>query len=96
MSLREFSGQFNIQGKLPPEDLERHVKSIPPKDLMASLLSVEGETTLNPIGKDVFEGDYKKVEGTYQDGGASLPFIIEAWATATDCQKDGGYHSVDV
>ena len=63
---------------------------------MALLRTNERKTKINSIGKNTFDGDYKKIEGIYRDGDAELPFIIEAWATAEDAERDEGDHNIYV
>jgi hypothetical protein len=96
MTLFEFSQQFNLNQSLPKQDINKQVKSIPIKDLMALLSSVQGKTTINPIGKEAYEGKYKKVEGFHEDGEAKIPFTVEAWATAKDAPKDSGHHNISI
>ena len=63
---------------------------------MALLRANERKAKINAIGKNAFAGDYKKIEGIYRDGDAELPFIIEAWATAEDAERDEGDHNINV
>tara|TARA_B100000767_G_scaffold218660_1_gene206604 strand:+ start:18 stop:1619 length:1602 start_codon:yes stop_codon:yes gene_type:complete len=63
---------------------------------MALLRTNERKAKINAIGKNTFAGDYKKIEGIYRDGDAELPFIIEAWATAEDAERDEGDHNINV
>lgn len=96
MSVQDFAKQFNLKAKLPDEILSEDIQSIPSDELVKLLRTVEGKTKVIPIGKKAFRGDYEKVRGVYKDGEASLPFIVEAWATAEDAPKDTDYHSVTV
>ena len=79
---------------MPAEILTEKVNSISTGELLDLLREGQGNTNLNPIGKNTFVGAYKKIEGTYVDEEASLPFIIECWATAKDAPKDSDYHNI--
>lgn len=96
LSLGEFIEQFNTKGDIGIEDPTVGVQAMPAADLVRLLRSNEGTAKVNPIGESVFEGFYKKVEGIYQDGDARLPFIVEAWAQATPCDRDSGDHTIHV
>ena len=94
MSLGEFIGQFSNKGDLDINNFEASVQDLPTATLVDLLRANEGQSKVNPIGKDVFEGFYKKIEGVYHDGDARLPFIIEAWAKAERSEKDAGDHII--
>jgi len=96
VSLGTFIGEFNTKGDLGIEDLTVSVQDMPTDTLVDLLRSNEGKSKVNPIGEDVFEGFYKKIEGIYEDGDARLPFIVEAWVTAKPCDKDAGDHAIHV
>ena len=96
VSIKDFSEQFNLKDSLPAEILTEKVNSISTGELLDLLREGQGNTNLNPIGKNTFVGAYKKIEGTYVDEEASLPFIIECWATAKDAPKDSDYHNISV
>ena len=96
VSLGVFTEQFNVSGDLRDLDLSNSVQSVPTEELMALLKANQGKTKINAIGKDTFAGDYKKVEGIHRDGDADIPFIIEAWATAVDAEKNNGDHTIEV
>ena len=94
VSLGAFIGEFNTKGNLGINDLTVGVQDMPTDDLVGLLRTNEGKSKLNPIGEDVFDGFYKKIEGVYKDGDARLPFIVEAWAKAERCEKDAGDHTI--
>jgi hypothetical protein len=96
VSLGVFTEQFNVSGDLRDLDLSNSVQSVPTEEIMALLKANQGKTKINAIGKDTFAGDYKKVEGIHRDGDADIPFIIEAWATAVDAEKNNGDHTIEV
>lgn len=96
VSLGTFVGEFNTKGDLGNEDLTVSVQDMPTATLMSLLRTNEGKSKVNPIGEDVFDGFYKKIDGVYCDGDASLPFVIEAWASAVPCNKDAGDHTIHV
>ena len=77
-------------------DMSQRVQDVPTDALMALLRTNERKTKINAIGKNTFAGDYKKIEGIYRDGDAELPFIIEAWATAEDAEKNNDDHTIEV
>ena len=94
--LGDFIGEFNVKGDLEIEDLTVGVQEIPTAELVGILRTSEGKSKVNPIGEEIFKGFYKKIEGIYKDGDARLPFIIEAWARATPCDRDAGDHTIHV
>lgn len=87
-------GEFNTKGNIGIKDLTVGVQDMPTDTLVDLLRTNEGKSKVNPIGEDVFEGFYKKIEGVYKDGDARLPFIVEAWAKAEPCEKDAGDHTI--
>ena len=95
-SLGAFIAHFNVAGDLGDVDMSQRVQDVPTEALMALLRTNERKTKINSIGKNTFDGDYKKIEGIYRDGDAELPFIIEAWATAEDAERDEGDHNINV
>lgn len=94
VSLGAFIGEFNTKGNLGIKDLTVGVQDMPTDALVDLLRTNEGKSKVNPIGEDVFEGFYKKIEGVYKYGEARLPFIVEAWAKAEPCEKDAGDHTI--
>ena len=96
VSLGVFAEQFNLSGCIANTDLSIDVQEVPTATLMALLKGHEGTATVNAIGKNAFAGAYKKIEGVYEDGDARLPFIIEAWATAKESEKDCSSHTIQV
>lgn len=96
VSVGTFIGEFNTKGDLGIKDLNVNVQDLPTDTLVDLLRTNEGKSKVNPVGEDVFEGFYKKIEGVYKDGDARLPFIVEAWASAKPCDRDAGDHKIHV
>lgn len=97
MLVSEFADQFNLQVPLSGLLTDKMVDEVDHQDLRKALVEAEGKTSINTLGKHLFENrHFNKHWGTYKDQEAEIPYCLEVWVKARKCPKNEAQHSASV